>query len=197
MAVLAASGHYEEVTDDLDDIRTIVAQAAWAWRRSDLDRTERMKAAAAALVRARGMLVTNDGQEDVAGRSGAYRALVTSALDEAQLLPNRRPAFLANLRHHTSVRLREVYSDDVLTAYGMGSSDAPERLRGARRALRERTAWMRPERLVEDEDVAAFATTTADFLSRVDPARLSPLSREYLENVRNHLTRVLDTPPPA
>lgn len=197
MTVLAASGHDEEVIDDLDDIRTIVAQAAWAWRRSDLDRTERMKAAATALVRARGMLVTNDGLEDVAGRSGAYRALVAAALDDAQLQPQNRLAFLANARHHISVRLREVYSDEVLTAYGMGSSDAPERLREARRALRERTAWMKPERPVEDEDVAAFATATADFLSRVDAARLSSPSREYLENVRHHLTRLLDAPPPA
>lgn len=97
------------------------------------ERTGPMKAAGRAVFRAREDFELANGTKDVLGRSPAYRAWLSSVLDNTNLPRSRQPAFLSALRHHVSAEIRLRLSPEELHARGISPDDAATRTRRRRR----------------------------------------------------------------
>ncbi|AWY06659.1 hypothetical protein SEA_ZETA1847_25 [Microbacterium phage Zeta1847] len=94
-------------------------------------RTMGTKQAAAALVEARELFQTREGEPDLLGQSYDYREWVSAALDKAGVPKADRTNLQAAIRHHVSPMLREKYGDE-LKRRGLEPGSTVERRRSRR-----------------------------------------------------------------
>ncbi|WDS52050.1 hypothetical protein SEA_CARON_24 [Microbacterium phage Caron] len=116
-------------TPALDTIRSRAAAGMRGYEtHQGAERTLFAKEVANAFLDARTHFVTRDGKPDYLGRSGAYRAFVAEALDEAEIARENRAALQAAIRYHVSPLLRERFGEEV-AALGLEPGSSVERAR--------------------------------------------------------------------
>lgn len=157
----------------------------------DADLTRLRRAAASALVEARGHFVTRDGTVDWSGRSHAYHAFVGELFSEAGIPRDLTPTLQASLRYHTGNLVRESVGADDLTAAGFQSSSTPrERAAERRRRRGEVVGLVESGGPLDGEDVLRALTLTQSVLARIDVRTVRALPARQRREAALALQRV-------
>ncbi|WWV91858.1 hypothetical protein GMYAFLOJ_CDS0028 [Microbacterium phage phiMiGM15] len=120
---------------ELDEIKRRAADGMRGYLDHEgAERTINAKKIAEALVDARPLFYTRNGDPDYLGSSHAYRAFVSSALDEAGVPKADRSSLQAAIRYHVSPMLRDRYGEEVAR---LGLEPGSTRERARRRSERD------------------------------------------------------------
>jgi hypothetical protein len=152
----------------LEEIQRRVADGMRSYMSHEgAERTVAAKEVAEALVDARELIQTREGEPDYRGRSNAYRTFVTEALDQAGVPRGDRPSLQSNLRYHVSPILRQRHPN-IAEELGINPDSFAERAR--RRADRDGhivSLFSGGSELDEVEDVLLVANLARLAVSRV------------------------------
>lgn len=145
--------------------------------------TASMHAAADALVDMRMIYTNRDGKPDLAGSSFEYRQAVSDGLADAGVSAGERSKVMAALRYHVGNRVRERFTPEELSEYGLHANSPHERQRAEREMLSRiiRTATSPRAEVTDLEEAVKTIAMAAQMLENIKLGRLTKADRKALE----------------
>jgi hypothetical protein len=139
--------------------------------------TEDLRAAAEALVTARGHFYTRTGEADWTGRSHAYRQWVRDIYSTAHVPADELTRVQTAVRYHVNNVLHARLDDDVLAALGLHTSSARERSVEQRAQKSDTLRLVEPGAPYTAEELPAVVSILSVMIRRIDPATVRRLPR--------------------
>ena len=145
--------------------------------------TASMHDAAAALVDMRLIYTNRDGQPDLAGSSFEYRQAVADGLASAGVPASDRSRVMAALRYHVGNQVRDRFTAEELSEYGLSAHSPHDRQRAEREMLSRivRTATSPRAEVTDLEEAVKTLAMAAQMLENVKLGRLTKADRKAVE----------------
>ena len=145
--------------------------------------TAAMHDAADALVDMRMIYTNREGQPDLAGSSFEYRQAVSEGLAAAGVSASQRSKVMAALRYHVGNRVRDRFTPEELSEYGLNAHSPHDRQRAEREMLSRiiRTATSPRAEVTDLEEAVKTLAMAAQMLENVKLGRLTKADRKAIE----------------